>query len=174
MSKMFPLAVFVLVAASASAQNPAMNGIGLTAPSVLVRETCPQVSTSNAGTSGTYSLCSFRGLAHQTWREAKEFGYGLETVPRNSVRVSNLKWELPILATTGILIAKVADPQTVASTVSQSNTWQAFGRMSVWGSRLDRVGSRTALGAKDAIRTSEILGSRRSPGRVQPARWIWP
>jgi hypothetical protein len=51
--------------------------------------------------------CGIRGFARQTWTEAAQFGRGLERVPRNAVRPSNLKRELPILATTGILIAKV-------------------------------------------------------------------
>ena len=54
--------------------------------------------------------CSIRGFSHETWTEASQFGLGLKAVPRNVVRPSNLKWELPILAATGVLIAKVDRP----------------------------------------------------------------
>lgn len=54
--------------------------------------------------------CSVHGFAHHTWTEASQFGHGLKAVPRGVVRPSNLKWELPILAATGVLIAKVDRP----------------------------------------------------------------
>jgi hypothetical protein len=54
--------------------------------------------------------CSIRGFSHETWTEALQFGHGLKAVPRSVVRPSNLKWELPILAATGVLIAKVDRP----------------------------------------------------------------
>src|ERR1700730_10472623 len=56
------------------------------------------------------SRCSIRGLAQDTWTEALQLGHGLKAVPRSAVRPGNLKWELPILAATGILIAKVDHP----------------------------------------------------------------
>jgi hypothetical protein len=54
--------------------------------------------------------CSLRGFVHETRAEAWQFGRGLKAVPRGAVRPSNLKWELPILAVTGVLIAKVDRP----------------------------------------------------------------
>jgi PAP2 superfamily protein len=54
--------------------------------------------------------CSIRGFFHETWTEASQFRHGLKAVPRGAVRPSNLKWELPILATTDVLIAKVDRP----------------------------------------------------------------
>jgi len=54
--------------------------------------------------------CSIRGFAHETWTEASQFGHGLKDAPRSAVRPGNLKWELPILAITGVLIAKVDRP----------------------------------------------------------------
>ena len=36
---------------------------------------------------------------------ASTFGHGLAAAPRNAIRWSNLKWELPIAAATGLLIA---------------------------------------------------------------------
>src|SRR5258707_9470414 len=58
----------------------------------------------------TNTGCSVHGFAHETWSEASQFGRGLKAVPRSSVRPDNLKWELPILAATGVLIAKVDRP----------------------------------------------------------------
>ena len=56
------------------------------------------------------SPCSFHGLFRNAWTEAKQFGHGLKDVPRASIRPRNLEWELPILAATGVLIAKVDRP----------------------------------------------------------------
>ena len=58
----------------------------------------------------TDTECSVRGFFHQTWSETSQFGHGLKAVPRGAVRPSNLKWELPILAATGVMIAKVDRP----------------------------------------------------------------
>ena len=63
----------------------------------------------DSGTSAE-SGCGVHTFTHQTWSEGTQFSRGLTTVPRNSVRPSNLRWELPILAATGILIAKVDRP----------------------------------------------------------------
>jgi hypothetical protein len=54
--------------------------------------------------------CGVHEFSHDTWREVSHFGQGLKAVPRGVVRPGNLKWELPILAATGILIAKVDQP----------------------------------------------------------------
>jgi len=54
--------------------------------------------------------CSVRRFSHETWAEASQFGHGLKGVPRTAVRPGNLKWELPILAATGVMIAKVDRP----------------------------------------------------------------
>jgi PAP2 superfamily len=54
--------------------------------------------------------CSVHEFSHDTWREASHFGQGLKAVPRGVIRPGNLKWELPILAATGILIAEVDKP----------------------------------------------------------------
>lgn len=56
------------------------------------------------------SPCSFHGLFRNAWAEAKQFAHGLKDVPRASIRAQNLEWELPILAATGVLIAKVDRP----------------------------------------------------------------
>jgi hypothetical protein len=54
--------------------------------------------------------CSFVGFIHETRTEASQFGHGLKAVPRSVGRPSNLKWELPILAATGVMIGKVDRP----------------------------------------------------------------
>src|SRR5437588_3326282 len=42
--------------------------------------------------------------------DAVQFGHGVAEAPRNAIRPRNLKWELPIAAATGILIARVDVP----------------------------------------------------------------
>src|SRR5882724_7078336 len=54
--------------------------------------------------------CSIHGFFHETWAETLQFGHGLKSVPRSAVRPTNLKWELPILAATGVMIARVDRP----------------------------------------------------------------
>jgi membrane-associated phospholipid phosphatase len=46
-----------------------------------------------------------RQIAGQLPHTASTFGHGLAAAPRNAIRLSNLKWELPIAAATGLLIA---------------------------------------------------------------------
>jgi membrane-associated phospholipid phosphatase len=50
-----------------------------------------------------------RQIAGQLPHTASTFGHGLVTAPRNAIRTSNLKWELPIAAATGLLIATSDD-----------------------------------------------------------------
>src|SRR4051794_16646054 len=54
--------------------------------------------------------CNVSGFGHQAWNEAEQFGHGLKAAPRNAVRPRNLVWELPVLAATGVMIAKVDRP----------------------------------------------------------------
>ena len=51
-----------------------------------------------------------RPIAGQLPHTASEFGHGLVTAPRNAIRPANLKWELPIAAAAGLLIAYADDP----------------------------------------------------------------
>jgi hypothetical protein len=44
-------------------------------------------------------------IVHQFPQTVSTFGHGLVAAPRNAIRPSNLKWELPIAAATGLLIA---------------------------------------------------------------------
>jgi hypothetical protein len=46
-------------------------------------------------------------VAGQLPQAASTFGRGLAMAPRDAVRPSNLKWELPIAAATGLLIVSV-------------------------------------------------------------------
>ena len=50
-----------------------------------------------------------RQIAGQLPHTASTFGHGLASAPRNAIRPSNLKWELPIAAATGLLIASSDD-----------------------------------------------------------------
>ena len=71
----------------------------------------PESQVSQAGSEKTTDRgCDLHSFTHQTLSEAQQFGHGLLSVPRNSVRPSNLAWELPILGTTGVLIARVDRP----------------------------------------------------------------
>ncbi|MGH9636386.1 MAG: hypothetical protein ACRD72_16270, partial [Candidatus Angelobacter sp.] len=54
--------------------------------------------------------CNVSGFAHETWNETAQFGHGLKAMPRAVVRPRNLLWELPVLAATGVMIAKVDRP----------------------------------------------------------------
>ena|SRR5450432_3943448 len=44
-------------------------------------------------------------IASQLPHKASTFGHGLAAAPRNAIRPNNLKWELPIAAVTGLLVA---------------------------------------------------------------------
>jgi len=75
--------------------------------------------------------CTFHGLFRHAKVEAEEFGRGVASVPRNAVRPANLKWELPIAATTGILIAEGDQPLARRiqgrSIEDASRFWSNFG-----------------------------------------------
>src|SRR3981081_643384 len=86
----------------------------------------------------TDSGCSMRGFVHETRTEAWQFGRGLKAVPRSAVRPSNLKWELPILAATGVLIAKVDRPAD--NRIQSMSLQQTAGRWSNIGLGLE-IGS---------------------------------
>lgn len=86
--------------------------------------------------------CSIRGFFHETWTEASQFGQGLKAVPRGTIRPGNLKWELPILAATGVLIAKVDRPAD--NRIQSKSLQQTAGQWSNVGLGLE-IGS-AALG----------------------------
>jgi membrane-associated phospholipid phosphatase len=70
----------------------------------------PPQRPASVGKADIENPCSFHGLAHNAWAEAGVFGHGVAAVPRNAIRPSNLKWELPIGASTGVLIAEGDQP----------------------------------------------------------------
>jgi hypothetical protein len=82
--------------------------------------------------------CSLRGFARDTWTETSQFGHGLKAIPRGAVRPGNLKWELPILAATGLLIAKVDRPAD--NRIQSKSMQQTAGRWSNVGLGLE-IGS---------------------------------
>ena len=82
--------------------------------------------------------CSIRGFFHETWTEASQFGQGLKAVPRGTIRPGNLKWELPILAATGVLIAKVDRPAD--NRIQSKSLQQTAGQWSNWPRPGDRIG----------------------------------
>jgi hypothetical protein len=75
--------------------------------------------------------CSVHEFFHDTRREVSQSGHGLKAIPHGAVRPSNLKWELPILAATGILIAKVdlpADNRIQSHSLQETaNLWSNIG-----------------------------------------------
>jgi hypothetical protein len=75
--------------------------------------------------------CSIRAFSHETWTEASQFGHWLKAAPRNAIRPRNLKWELPILAATGVMIAKVdrsADNRIQSKSLQQTaGQWSNVG-----------------------------------------------
>ena len=75
--------------------------------------------------------CNIHTFTDQTLSDASRFVHGLLKVPRNAIRPSNLAWELPILGTTGVLIAKVDRPANERiqskSLQSTANLWSDVG-----------------------------------------------
>jgi len=118
------------------------------------------------------SVCSFSGSAHDLGSEAKQFGAGLKQLPRAMIRPTNLRWELPIGAATGVLIAKVdrpaADRIQSRDLINTASTWSNIGLGAevgasalIWGlgchernSNLSRAGFATlsAMGAAGSMR----------------------
>ena len=100
------------------------------------------------------SRCGISQVEHQTLHEAKQFGKGLRDLPRNLIRPSNLKWELPIAATTGILIAKVDRP--AANRVQSADMEQLAGRWSNAGLGIEIASSTLAYGIGCGEHRSEL------------------
>jgi hypothetical protein len=75
-----------------------------------------------------------RQIAGQLPHTASTFGHGLASVPRNAIRPGNLKWELPIAAAAGLLIASSDDH--INSHIQSLSFAQAASRdqTSAWGS----------------------------------------
>lgn len=88
--------------------------------------------------SGSETFCGFSQIEHQTLGKAEQFGHGLKEVPRNIVRLSNLKWELPLVAATGLLIAEADRP--AANRIQSADMQRLAGRWSNIGLGLE-IGS---------------------------------
>jgi len=96
-----------------------------------------QANSSQAKSSQTNSEsttghpCNLHNFTHDTLSVASHFGHGLLQAPRNSIRPTNLKWELPILGATGILIAKVDRPANdriqSTSLIQTASLWSNVG-----------------------------------------------
>src|SRR5260370_31077046 len=123
---------------------------------------CAQEAVTNTG-------CSVHGFAHETWSEASQFGRGLKAVPRSSVRPDNLKWELPILAATGVLIAKVDRPAD--NRIQSMSLQQTAGRWSNIGLGLE-IGSAALAYGLGCVQHHSYLratGSTHSPAMERAA-----
>ena len=77
------------------------------------------------------SVCTLGGWTHDLRNEAKQFGIGVIHIPRAMVRPTNVRWELPIAATTGVLIAEAdrpADNRIQSQNLIQTaSTWSNVG-----------------------------------------------
>jgi len=65
---------------------------------------------SPARAQSTTSGCGVSSTTHQVFSHAGPLLRAIEHAPRNAVRLENLKWELPIAAATGVLIAQGDQP----------------------------------------------------------------
>jgi membrane-associated phospholipid phosphatase len=79
-------------------------------PKVLLSLLIPVLSASMAATQPAHYGCGAGPATHRVLTEASRYGLGLLHAPRNAIRLENLKWELPIGAATGLLIAQVDRP----------------------------------------------------------------
>ena len=114
LERLLATAIAVCVPTFALAQTPQLTEQELVAPSVsdwlLSPNQVPKDQEPPTKPKTSEAICGVPEFSHHTWTEVSHFGQGLKAVPRGAVRPGNLKWELPILAATGILIAKVDKP----------------------------------------------------------------
>ena len=109
-----------------------------------------------------------RQIAGQLPHTASTFGHGLAAAPRNAIRPNNLKWELPIAAATGLLIATsdthinnhIQSPSFVQNSVHASNIGLgielgAAGLMYLGGC----TGHRSSYAAKTGFTALEAMGA---------------
>jgi PAP2 superfamily len=127
--------ILAFLGASVCGQNAPIALNAAPKPELFAARLCTHENTSTAAPRSREDPredpCGFRGWARASWKETKQFGYGLKTVPRDSVRVDNLKWELPIAATTGVLIGAVdqrADSRIHGKSIQDTaGFWSNFG-----------------------------------------------
>lgn len=68
----------------------------------------------------------------QLHSDAAALGQGLRIAPRDAIRPRNLKWELPVLAATGLLIAEVDGPVNSHNrSLSRQNTASVWSNVGV-------------------------------------------
>src|SRR5882724_12059089 len=116
-------------------------GSGTPRSSEQTQENQQQPYTQDAATDGG---CSIHEFGSDTWTEASQFGHGLKAVPRSAVRPSNLKWELPILAATGVMIAEIDRPAD--NRIQSKSLQQTAGRWSNVGLGLELGSAALAYG----------------------------
>jgi membrane-associated phospholipid phosphatase len=127
------------------------------------------------------SVCSLAASADELANHGKQFGIGLQHLPRAIIRPANLAWELPIGAATGVLIAKVDRPAAnriqSRDLINTASTWSNVGLGAeagtsalMWGlgchehsSGLSRAGFATlsAMGAAGTVDLALKLTSNR-------------
>ncbi len=75
--------------------------------------------------------CGVSATTHQVLGHAGQLLRGIEHAPRNAIRPQNLKWELPIGAATGLLIAEADQPAAdriqSRSLIHTARWWSNFG-----------------------------------------------
>ena len=140
MKKAIAFATLLLVGQAMFAHGQQQSSIFAVADPQVSSRSLPQQRPTAATVSD--SSCSVRGFFHQTQTETVKFGHGLASVPRGIVRPSNLKWELPILAATGVLIVEVDRPAD--NRIRSKSLQEVAGRWSNVGLGLE-IGS-AALG----------------------------
>lgn len=139
MKRAIVFASLLLVSTAFYAQGQQQSSISaFPTPQVSVTRLPQQLSSETGAGTVNASGCSVSEFFHQTWTEGSQFGHGLTGVPRGAVRTSNLKWELPILGATGILIAKVDRPAD--NRIQSKSLQQLAGRWSNIGLGLE-IGS---------------------------------
>ena len=97
---------------------------------------CLWISTAEA--QSTTSGCGVSSTTHAVISHARPLLQAIERAPRNAIRPENLKWELPIAAATGVLIAEVDQP---AANRIQGKSIQDLSRL--WSN----IGLGTEIGA---------------------------
>jgi PAP2 superfamily protein len=93
---------------------------------------------SSARAQSTPSGCGLSSTTHQALSHARPLLRAIEHAPHNAIRPENLKWELPIAAATGVLIAEGDQP---AADRIQGRSIQHLARL--WSN----VGLGTEIGA---------------------------
>ena len=110
-------------------------------------------SATNLAAQNAWGGCGPSQTTHQVLGHAGSLLHGIKEVPRNAIRPENLKWELPIAATTGLLIAEIDQP---AANRIQSNSFQNL------AGRWSDAGLITQIGAGAAMWGVGCIQHRRS------------